>query len=234
MPQDRNTGVAASSASPATDDMTPDNLDSLEAPGLGLIAGRRSIRRYVAGTLDHGLVEQVLSAAAWAPSAHNRQPWRFALLASPAWKERLARAMGERLGADRLADGDDPGAVARDVARSFARISAAPVVILVCLTMVEMDRYPDLRRRDAERLMAIQSTAMAMQNLLLAAHALGLGAAVMCAPLFCGETVAATLGLPASWEPQGLVTLGFPADCGKPPIRRPLAACVWRPEGESA
>ncbi|HUH84090.1 MAG TPA: nitroreductase family protein [Stellaceae bacterium] len=214
--------------------MTPDNSDRLEAPGLELIAGRRSIRRYTGGTPDRRLVEQVLRAAAWAPSAHNRQPWRFALLAAAVSKERLARAMGERLGADRLADGDDPGAVARDVARSFARISGAPVIILVCLTMAEMDRYPDLRRREAERLMAIQSTAMAMQNLLLAAHALGLGAAVMCAPLFCGDTVAATLGLPAGWEPQGLVTLGFPADLGKPPTRRALASCVWRPEGESA
>lgn len=214
--------------------MTPDNLDRLEAPGLELIAGRRSIRRYSARTLDRRLVERVLRSAAWAPSAHNRQPWRFALLATAEWKERLARTMGERLGADRLADGDDPSAVAHDVARSFARISAAPVVVLVCLTMADMDRYPDLRRREAERLMAIQSTAMAMQNLLLAAHALGLGAAVMCAPLFCGDTVAATLGLPAGWEPQGLVTLGFPADRGKPPTRRALAASVWRPEGESA
>lgn len=214
--------------------MTPDNLDRLKAPGLALIAGRRSIRRYVAGALDRGVVEQVLRAAVWAPSAHNRQPWRFALLAAAASKERLARAMGERLSADRRADGDDPGVVARDVERSFARISAAPVVILVSLAMAEMDRYPDARRREAERIMAIQSTAMAMQNLLLAAHALGLGAAVMCAPLFCGDTVAATLGLPAGWEPQGLVTLGLPADHGKPPVRRALAECVWRPEGERA
>ena len=214
--------------------MTPDNLDLLKAPGLALIAGRRSIRRYVEGAPDRGVVEQVLSAAAWAPSAHNRQPWRFALLAAAASKERLAHAMGERLSADRRADGDDPSAVARDVERSFARISTAPVVILVSLTLAEMDRYPDLRRREAERIMAIQSTAMAMQNLLLAAHALGLGAAVMCAPLFCADTVAAALGLPQGWEPQGLVTLGFPADRGKPPVRRALAECVWRPAGERA
>jgi F420 biosynthesis protein FbiB-like protein len=205
-----------------------------DAPGLDLIAGRRSIRRYVSGPLDPGVVEAVLCAAAWAPSAHNRQPWRFVPLAAAATKERLARAMGERLSADRLADGDDAAAVARDVERSFARISAAPVVILVSLSMADMDRYPDPRRSAAERMMAIQSTAMAMQNLLLAAHALGLGAAVMCAPLFCGETVAATLGLPAGWEPQGLVTMGRPADGGKPAVRRPLAQSVWRPPGEGA
>jgi F420 biosynthesis protein FbiB-like protein len=201
---------------------------------LDLIASRRSIRRYVEGALDPGIVDQLLTAAAWAPSAHNRQPWRFVPLATAAAKERLARAMGERLSADRLADGDDAAAVKRDVARSFARISTAPLVVLVAFSMAEMDRYPDARRGAAERLMAIQSTAMAMQNLLLAAHALGLGASVMCAPLFCGDTVAATLALPAGWEPQALVTIGVPAERGKPPLRRPLAECLWRGAGEGA
>jgi len=214
--------------------MTASNWDRAPPSGLGLIAGRRSIRRYVAGKVDPGIVEQVLRAGAWAPSAHNRQPWRFVLIEAAGWKERLARAMGERLRADRLADGDDPAAVARDVERSVARISAAPLVILVCLSMDDMDRYPDPRRQYAERMMAIQSTAMATQNLLLAGHALGLGAAVMCAPLFCSDTVAATVGLPAGWEPQGLVTMGLPADRGKPPVRRAVADLVWRPAGETA
>jgi F420 biosynthesis protein FbiB-like protein len=208
------------------------NSKKASRAALELISGRRSIRHYLAAPLESGTVEQILRAAAWAPSAHNRQPWRFVPIAAAAQKERLAHAMGTRLSADRLADGDDPAAVARDVARSFARISGAPLVILVCIAMAEMDRYPDPRRREAEHLMAIQSTAMAMQNLLLAAHALGLGAAIMCAPLFCQDTVAETLALPAGWEPQALVTVGFPADSGKPPVRHALADCVWSPPDE--
>jgi coenzyme F420-0:L-glutamate ligase / coenzyme F420-1:gamma-L-glutamate ligase len=204
------------------------------ATWLNLIAGRRSIRRYVGGRLEPALVAQVLRAAAWAPSAHNRQPWRFALIEEASWKERLALGMGQRLRDDRLADGDDPTLVARDVARSHARITEAPLVVLVCLSMGDMDRYPDDRRRRAEHMMAIQSTAMATQNLLLAAHALGLGAAVLCAPLFCPDTVAATLGLPAGWEPQGLVTLGRPADRGKDAVRRAPGDSVWRPAGNPA
>jgi F420 biosynthesis protein FbiB-like protein len=201
---------------------------------LELMSGRRSIRRYLPKLVEPGSLEQILRAAAWAPSAHNRQPWRFVPIAAAAPKERLARAMGERLSADRLADGDDPTAVARDVARSFARVSGAPLVILVCLAMGAMDQYPDSRRREAEHVMAIQSTAMAIQNLLLAAHALGFGAAVMCAPLFCQDTVAATLALPDGWEPQALVTVGLPADLGKPPVRHALADCVWWPPDDSA
>lgn len=209
------------------------NSEKSRMAALDVIAGRRSVRRYLPTSLGPEIVEEILRAAAWAPSAHNRQPWRFVPIAAAPSKERLARAMGARLSADRLADGDDPAAVARDVARSFARISSAPLVILVCLTMSEMDQYPDPRRREAEQVMAIQSTAMAMQNLLLAAHALGLGAAVMCAPLFCQDAVAATLGLPAGWEPQALVTVGIPADAGKPPVRQSLADSVWWPPGES-
>jgi coenzyme F420-0:L-glutamate ligase / coenzyme F420-1:gamma-L-glutamate ligase len=192
-----------------------------------LAAGRRSIRRYRAEPVPAALLRKLLAAACWAPSAHNRQPWRFALLEENAAKERLARAMGERLRADRLADGDDPAVVAADVARSHARITGAPAVILVALDMRDMDRYPDRRQR-AEYLMAVQSAAMATQNLLLAAHAEGLGACWMCAPLFCPDTVAAALVLPQGWEAQALVTVGWPAGAGKPAMRKAVEEVIWR------
>ena len=192
----------------------------------GLIQSRRSIRRYTAAPVAPALVEQVLTAAAWAPSAHNRQPWRFAVVTDLADRARLAAALGARLRADRLADGDPPEAVEADVARSHARLTGAPVVVAVCLTLAEMDRYPDARRANAEYLMAVQSTAMAVQNLLLAAHAAGLGACWMCAPLFSPEAVTAALSLPADWQPQALITLGHPASAGKPASRKPLADVV--------
>jgi len=93
-----------------------------------------------------------------------------------------------------------------------------------------MDAYPDPRRREAEYLMAVQSTAMAVQNLLLAAHSAGLAACWMCAPLFCPDTVRAVMALPADWQPQAIVTLGVPAAQGKPYSRRPLAEVVRRVE----
>lgn len=188
-----------------------------------LIRGRRSIRRYRPAPVQKDVLHRVLEAARFAPSAHNRQPWRFMLLETREVKENLARAMGARLRADRRADGDPDDRIERDVAGSFARITGAPVVVVVCMTLAEMDRYPDRRRAAAERLMAVQGTAMAAQNLLLAAHAEGLGACWMCAPLFCPDTVAETLRLPADWEPQALITLGHPADDGKVRERRPLA-----------
>ena len=120
--------------------------------------------------------------------------------------------MGEKLRADLTADGAPREVIEKDVRRSFSRISVAPALILVALTMADMDNYPDQGRQQNEWLMAVQSTAMAGQNLLLAAHALGLGACWMCAPLFCPNVVRQTLDLPADWQPQGLVTVGYAAE----------------------
>jgi coenzyme F420-0:L-glutamate ligase/coenzyme F420-1:gamma-L-glutamate ligase len=189
----------------------------------GLLTSRRSVRRYRSEPVPAEVVQRLVQAAGAAPSAHNRQPWRFVVLDDAAAKEKLARAMGDKLAEDRTRDGDDAEAIRADVERSFARITGAPVAILVCLTLGEMDPYPDAKRREAEFLMAVQSTAMATQNLLLAAHAEGLGACWMCAPLFCPDTVRATLALPGDWQPQGLITLGLPQQPGWERPRKSLA-----------
>ncbi len=200
------------------------------------IGKRRSIRRYRSAPVRRAAVKRILAAATRAPSSHNRQPWRFAVLEDDASRSRLAEAMGERLRRDRLADGDDVAAIDADVARSLARITGAPIVIVICADLADMDRYPDDRRSEAEYLMAVQSTAMAAQNLLLAAEDEGLGACVMCAPLFCPEVVEAALQLPPGWRPQMLVTLGAPAAPGKDRSRLSLEeVTLWssrnRPRG---
>ena len=205
----------------------PDNshrTNDAVSPGAlyALLGSRRSIRRYRADPVPAELVQRLVQAAGAAPSAHNRQPWRFVVIDDAAAKVKLARAMGDRLAEDRTRDGDDAEAIRLDVERSFTRIIGAPVVILACLTLGEMDAYPDAKRREAEFLMAVQSTAMATQNLLLAAHAEGLGACWLCAPLFCADTVRAALALPADWQPQGLITLGFPQQPGKARPRKSL------------
>jgi F420 biosynthesis protein FbiB-like protein len=187
------------------------------------LTGRRSVRRYLSQPVAPELLDRLLTAATSAPSAHNRQPWRFAVIEGESTKENLARAMGARLRSDRLRDGDPSAAIEADVARSHARMTGAPALVVVCMTLVDMDRYSDDRRNAAERAMAAQGTAMAAQNLLLAAHAEGLGACWMCAPLFCPEIVAAILVLPSDWEPLAIVTLGYPAERGKPFRRRPLS-----------
>jgi coenzyme F420-0:L-glutamate ligase / coenzyme F420-1:gamma-L-glutamate ligase len=186
-----------------------------------LLYSRRSVRRYTDQPVDRPTLLRLLDAATRAPSAHNRQPWRFLAITDSKAKREIADAMGERLRADRLADGDNEAVVEQDLHRSKLRVGNAPALVFVFFNVRELDAYPDQRRRDAEYTMAVQSTAMAMQNLLLAAHAEGLGACLMCAPLFCPDTVTAKLGVAPDWVPQSLVVLGWPA--ARPPHRSRLA-----------
>ena len=197
-----------------------------------LLTSRRSIRRYRPDPVPADVVQRLVQVAGAAPSAHNRQPWRYVVIDDAAARAKLAQAMGEKLAEDRTRDSDDAEAIRLDVERSFTRISGAPVVILACLTLGEMDAYPDAKRREAEFLMAVQSTAMATQNLLLAAHAEGLGACWLCAPLFCPDTVRAALTLPGDWQPQGLISLGFPQQPGKARARKSLADILLVAETE--
>lgn len=192
---------------------------------LELIRTRRSIRKFQATPVPDHLVEQILQTAAWAPSAHNRQPWRFVVIRDGASKVELAAAMGRRLRSDLAADGVPPELIERDAGRSYQRISSAPLLVLLCLTMADMDTYPDERRSRSEAVMAAQSVAMAGQNLLLAAHAVGLGACWLCGPLFCPDVVRETLALPDDWQPQALITVGFAAE-SKEKTRYPLETRV--------
>ncbi len=193
-----------------------------------LIRGRRSIRRYTGETVPPELLTRILEAATWAPSAHNRQPWRFCVVTTDAVQEQLSARMAARWRADLSRDGVDASVIERRVAISHARITGAAALIVPSVSMEEMDSYPDARRDEAERLMAVQSVALATQNLLLAAHHYGLGACWMCAPLFVPDLVRNALGLSDAWQPQALITVGYPAEM-KQKERAPIdTRVVWR------
>lgn len=194
----------------------------------GIIQQRRSIRRYADRPVPEAVLERLLEAATWAPSAHNRQPWRMAVLRSAASLETLARAMGQRLRADLQADGAPAAVIEQDATRSYQRITGAAAAVVLCLTMADMDRYPDDARQRAEHHMAVQSTALAGQNLLLMASASGLGACWMCAPLFCPDVVRGALDLPEDWEPQALITLGYPAETREKTRAELQTRILWR------
>jgi F420 biosynthesis protein FbiB-like protein len=192
------------------------------------VRSRRSIRRYQPQPIPRETLLSLLEAARWAPSAHNRQPWRFCVVTTAGTRQELSRRMSERWQHDLAADGCDAEFIARRLAISRARLTEAPVLIVPALTLENMDVYSDARRNHAEYVMAVQSVALACQNLLLAAHDAGLAACWMCAPLFAPELVCAVLDLPEHWQPQAILTLGYAAE-HKEKERTPLAAqVVWR------
>jgi coenzyme F420-0:L-glutamate ligase/coenzyme F420-1:gamma-L-glutamate ligase len=214
-------------SSPRWEAFGSDENDSIQprAEKHRLLRERRSLRHYDAGQPTDAVLRRIFHSVAHAPSAHNRQPWRFLVVADSDLKTRLATVMGDCLTADRRRDGDSDLAIRADVERSFRRLTTAPIVIVVALTLLEMDRYPDDVRARAEWLM--QSTAMAGQNLLLAAQAEGLGACWMCAPLFCEQEVKRTLSIPDDWQLQGLTTLGYPVRSAPAKTRKALSQFVF-------
>jgi F420 biosynthesis protein FbiB-like protein len=193
-----------------------------------LVRTRRSIRRYLAQPVAPAALLALLEAAQWAPSAHNRQPWRFCVVTSADVKEALSSRMSERWRYDLAVDGVDPHIIEQRIASSHARLTNSPVLIVPCVTLEDMDVYRDAARNEAEYIMAVQSVALACQNLLLAAHDAGLGASWLCAPLFVPQLVCEVLDLPQQWRPQAILTVGYAAE-QKERDRAPLGSqVVWR------
>lgn len=193
---------------------------------LGTIRDRRSVRRYLSTEVSNIVLQRILDAARWAPSAHNAQPWRFIVVKDLNVKRRLAEAMVGKWNEDLRSDGTLPEERERFIKASIKKFADPPVLIVACLTMDDMDKYPNEKRQEAEYVMAVQSVAAAIQNMLSTAHAGGLGACWFCAPLFCPEVVRETLGIPKDIRPQILITLGYPAERAKAPHRKPLESIM--------
>ncbi len=193
---------------------------------MALLRGRRSVRQYQERPVARALIEQILEAARWSPSPHGRQPWRFVVLSSLENKTILAERMGETWQHNLAMDGQEAVIVNIRLEKSRQRILHAPVIIIPCLFMANMDHYPDKQRQADERIMAIQSLGAAIQNMLLMAYDLGLDAGWMCAPLFCPEIVCEALNLDTQLSPQALLTVGYAAADPKRRERLPLDSLV--------
>ena len=163
---------------------------------------RRSIRRFKTDPVPDSVLRDILHTATYAPSAHNRQPWRFIVLTDSPAKKHLSDAMAGEFQRDLEKDNLAPEEIAKRVNKSRERITGAPVVVILCVDMSEMDEYPDTRRKKAEYIIATQSAANAGMQLLLAAHAEGLGGVWVCSPMFAQETVQEALKISKVWEPQ--------------------------------
>ena len=202
-------------------------------PGRGLdfvplARHRRAVRAFQERPVPRAALTAMLEAARWAPSPHGRQPWRFAVLTTPDAKSRLAEAMGADWQRTLEMDGQPPEIIATRLAKSHERIRAAPALILACLYLEDLDRYPDAGRQRAEEVMAIQSLGAAIQNMLLAAYALGLDTGWMCAPLFSPATVRAALDPDATLLPHALIPVGYAARDPKRRSHRPVDDLVVR------
>jgi F420 biosynthesis protein FbiB-like protein len=190
------------------------------------IRERRSIRKYQQKPVPQEIVEEILSAAQWAPSAHNAQPWRFIVLGESSVKRELAEAMAQSWAVDMVKEG---AVIDAEMLRvRVERFVTAPVLILACLTMDCMNKFPDEKRQKIERDLAMQSFGASLENMLLATYSKGLGACWFCAPGFCKETVRKALKIPDEIEPQVLVAIGYPTEKPTAPPRKLLGEYCFK------
>jgi coenzyme F420-0:L-glutamate ligase/coenzyme F420-1:gamma-L-glutamate ligase len=194
-----------------------------------IICGRSSVRKLLPDPVPDEVITRAITAAGWAPSPHGRQPWRFVVVGDAAVKSRLAGDLAATWRQQLELDGQSEAVVGIRLAKSQARLTDAPVLLLACLYLSDLDTYPDAERQDAERIMAIQSLGAAIQNALLSIYDQGFDAGWMCAPLFAPDVVRESLGLAADLIPHAMLPVGKRA---ADPVRRPRLPvdeliCAW-------
>lgn len=176
---------------------------------------QRACRAFAPEDLPDDVIEQVLDAATYAPSAENAQPWVFLVVRHPCTSAAIGsltqkawRGGAREYAAARL----DPRLLADVEQGAEGGIADAPALIVVC---ADHDR--------AHERVVGASLFPAIQNLLLAATALGLGSALTTLTTAFGSELAKLLDLPAHIHPVAVIPLGYPAQPLSPPRREPFA-----------
>lgn len=182
------------------------------------IVARRTVRTFAPDrAVPPHVIEEAVAAATTAPAPHHTRPWRVVRLSAQA-RPRLLDAMAEQWRSDLTADGVSPQDIDVRLARSDALHRTAPELLAIFVDLAEAHRYPDERRSRAERDLFVLSGGAAVEALLVALAARGLGAAWTSSTVFCAATVLTALDVPESWAPLGTVAVGWPA---RPVPQRP-------------
>ncbi|PWU12357.1 MAG: hypothetical protein C5B50_21620 [Verrucomicrobia bacterium] len=199
---------------------------------LELLQSRRTIRKFLPTLPERALLEQLIVAATSAPSASNKQPWRFLIVTNPEVKTRMADTI--RAAVERVARHIEPQFESpfRAYGDYFTRFENAPVVIVPLyrpLTLLSSMVGAGLSPKDQQNITIMEqhsglvSVSLAMENLLLMAHDLGLGASGLTGPLIAADDLSRILSIPPGWHIVALVAVGYPAEQPAATARKPVA-----------
>ncbi len=168
------------------------------------IRERRSIRKFKPDPVGDDRVNTVLEAGRWAPSWANTQCWRFVVVRDQSIKEKLADTKGR---------GNPAGEAIR----------TAPVTIVICAELKKSGYYKGEAPTDKGDWFMFDC-ALAAQNMMLAAHSLGLGTVPV--GLFDARRAAEALGVPGNMTVVLMLPLGYPAETPAAPRRKELGEIV--------
>jgi len=171
---------------------------------IGVIKGRRSIRKYEVKAVPEELLNQVFEAVRWSPSWRNTQVWEIIVVKDQAIKEKLSQTLSPK----------NP---------STKAMANAPVVLAVCgklKTSGFFEGHPRTKLGD----MYMYDLGLATQNLCLAAYHLGLGSVIVGS--FDIDKAEEILGVPEGYGVLVLIPLGYPAKGAPAPKRREIAEFI--------
>ena len=217
VPRPTGDGTARDLVRPAGEDLFRTGGDPID-----FLESRRTRRRFDDAPVDPAVVDRAVRAALTAPFPHHTRPFRVVALDSPAARDAYLSAMEAAWRDDLGGDGTPASVVERRVAKSRALLGGAPVLLVPCLVPAGMHTYPDERRSAAETTMFNLAAGGAVQTLLLALHAQGLGGAWISSSIFCGPVATRALGVPEDWRPLGSIAAGHPHPDDSPRPRPPI------------
>lgn len=196
---------------------------------------RRSVRRFKPDSVSRDVVTSLVEAAITAPSASNKQPWRFLVVEDRARIARMAAAVRDATAivSAHIPEPSQPSF--RAYGDYFTRFEDAPAVIvpihraMSVLSNLVDDALDDGMRatvRHMEEQSGLVGTSLALMNLLLMAHAIGLGASGMTGPLVAEPALRTILEVPDGWGIVALVPIGWPAEDPTPTDRKPVDKAI--------
>jgi nitroreductase len=206
----------------------------------------RAVRRLKPDPVPNELITQILDAAIRAPSAGNAQNWAFLVVRDPEQRQRLGviyRKASDIASAVYAARGRPPHLTEQQFQRLMSsggflwdHMAEAPLILVPCQTPPALpppealptevrSRYAD-EQRYLERIRGA-SIYPAVQNIVLACRALGLGTTITTNHLRLETEVKAVLGVPDDVQTVALMPIGYPRDHFGPLVRRPLTDVAY-------
>lgn len=187
--------------------------DLFRTGALDTVEARRSVRAFQDRPVPRDLLERAVAVAGTAPAPHGSRaarPWKFVWLRNSTPRSRFIAAMENAYRTDLEADAADAEVIERRLGRSRSLLGGARVLLACFVSLAGADRYPDARRLLAEREMFVAAAGAAIQNLMIALAAQGVGSCWLSTSLFCTDDAAAALGLGGEWQAVGCVIAGYP------------------------
>jgi nitroreductase len=199
---------------------------------------QRALRRFLPDPVPAAAIRRVLEAATRAPSARGAEPWNFVVVQDPELRAAIARGYqrawdeGRRRTAATEGDADiaarphyagmmrAAGALARELA-------AVPVLVVCCLDAAQLGPIAGPAGELRSPVAAWASIFPAVQNLMLAARALGLGTTLTTLHVAFEAELRALLAIPPAVHVAAVVPLGFPRDRFGPTTRKPVAEVTF-------